>query len=264
MRGTPLLDIERLCASVRGRRNRWFADQTQTVLESVSLMVQTREVLGIIGQSGSGKSTLARCIVGLHEPDSGRIIFDSQQLFPRSSSRRRIHPEMQMVFQAGGASLDPHMNIRQILIEGIEARLHAGAPDPNCTLRTLLDAVGLSEELLERLPSQLSGGQRHRVAIARALAAQPRLLILDEPTSSLDILTQQQIIRLIKDIKDREHLSILLITHDLAVALHLCDRIAVLHQGRVIEQGEARVICSEPHHPITQRMVEDTLVLSGG
>jgi len=261
MNGTSLLAVESLCASVRASRNRWFSHRTRTVLENVSLTVRTGEVLGIIGQSGSGKSTLGRCIIGLHEPDSGRVMFDSQQLFPRLSTQRLIHPEIQMVFQAGGASLDPYMNIRDTLMEGIEARLHAGAPEPEQTLRTLLDAVGLSEELLGRLPSQLSGGQRQRVAIARALGAQPRLLILDEPTSALDILTQQQIIQLIKDIKNREHLSLLLITHDLTVAAHLCDRIAVLHQGKVIEQGNARAICSEPRHPVTQRMVDDTLAL---
>jgi ABC-type glutathione transport system ATPase component len=165
-----------------------------------------------------------------------------------------------MVFQASGASLDPRMSVRDCLREGIEARPHAGAPNIDEAMFELLEAMGLESDLLPLLPGQLSGGQRQRIAIARAFAAQPSLLILDEPTSALDLITQRQILSLLPQTRDRFHVSIILITHDLDTAVSVCDRIAVLHDGAIVEQAASRELASYQRHPFTRQLFADSLL----
>lgn len=218
--------------------------------------------MGLVGQSGSGKSTLARCVAGLQKPDGGSILFRSVNIFPHEENRKRFRAEIQMVFQASSASLDPMMTVKECLREGIEARPHAGAPDINEAMCELLDAVSLEKDLLTCYPDQLSGGQRQRIALARALAAQPTLLILDEPTSALDLLTQQQILSLLCWVRERFYLSIILITHDLGIALSVCDRIAVLHDGVIVEDATPRVLGSYQQHPVTRQLFSDSLLSS--
>ncbi len=258
----PLLLILNLQCSMVPSHRRGFLTRRAVVLSDVSLSLEEGKILGLVGPSGSGKSTLARCIVGLQRPDRGSILFKSVNIFPEENNRRRFRTEMQMVFQASSASLNPMMSVRDCLREGLEARPHAGAPDLEEAMVELLEAMGLESDLLPLLPGQLSGGQRQRIAIARALAAQPSLLILDEPTSALDLLTQRQILSLLLQIRDRFHLSLLLITHDLDTALRVCDRIAVLHGGVIVEHAASRELASSPKHPFTQQILADSFLSS--
>ncbi len=257
-----LLEIEHLhCSVLASPRSMLFAKRS-VVLSDISLSVGQGEVLGLVGKSGSGKSTLARCIAGLQKPDGGSIVFRSVNIFPHEKNRKRFSAEIQMVFQANSASLDPMMTVRECLIEGAEARLHAGAPNIEEVLCELLEATGLEKDLLTCFPGQLSGGQRQRIAIARALAAQPSLLILDEPTSALDLLTQRQVLSLLRRVRQQFRLSILLISHDIGIAMSACDRIAVLHDGVIVEDAAPHTLASYQQHPFTWQLFSDSLLSS--
>lgn len=259
---TALLLIDRVTCSVNLERFRTFRGSRKTVLNEVILEIKTGEVVGLLGESGSGKSTLARCIAGLQSPDGGRITFDSYNIFPLRTNLRRIRGDIQMVFQAVSSSLDPTMTIHDCLAEGVHARSPVPKNDAPGIIKNLLEKVDLSQDILIRRPDEISRGQRQRVCIARALAARPRLLILDEPTSALDVLTQQQILSLLKNLQREYNISMLFITHDLGVAMAVCDRIAVLHGGTIVEESTPLELLSSPTHPYTQRLVKDYLFLS--
>lgn len=247
MTTNSLLEVRGISSSVATSSQTSFVKKRRRVLDNVSFSLAKRTTLGILGASGSGKSTLARCIAGLQLPDGGEIIFDGVQLFPEHQNRKRIARQIQLLFQASGASLDPTMTVRECIEEGIESGGFTEAGK-------WLAAVGLSEELLERRPAQISGGQKQRVALARALAAQPRLLILDEPTSALDIVTQQSMLALLKELQAKHGFSILFITHDVHVALAFCDRVAVLHDGTIVEENSRDAIRLAPRHPFTRQL----------
>lgn len=252
-----LLDLQELTLMVSAPHPFSLRQVKKPVLRGVSLSVSSGEAVAVVGQSGGGKSTLARCIAGLQKPDAGRIIFDGLEIFPREKHRKRFPLDIQLIFQASAASLDPMMSIEEILLEGVTARQEARRTEARAILTHLLEMVGLEPVMLARLPSQLSGGERQRIAIARALAAEPRFLILDEPTSALDVVTQQQILLLLRRLRQARRLTMLFVTHDLAVALQLCDRIAVLHDGIIVEDAPARELISAPQHPFTRRLVHD-------
>lgn len=250
MTTNSLLDVRRVSSSVLRSTPLGLVRKRTRVLHSVSFSLEQGATLGILGASGSGKSTLARCIAGLQKPDSGEIFFDGVQLFPQHQNGKRVERSIQLVFQASGASLDPMMTLRECLEEGIGS---GGSDDA----ARWLTAVGLSEALLERLPSHISGGQRQRVAFARALAAHPRLLILDEPTSALDIITLHSMLTLLKTLQTQQGFSILFITHDVHVALAFCDRIAVLHDGAIVEEDSSEKLRRTPHHAFTRKLLTD-------
>ncbi len=255
-----LLQIEHLRCSVSATRERRFLPKRRNVLRDISITLKEGMILGLVGKSGSGKSTLARCIAGLQKPDDGVIRFKSVNLFPQARNRARFPTQIQLVFQACSAALDPMMTIRACLMEGIEAQPHAGSPDPDEILYEILEAMCLDKSVLNCLPAQLSGGQRQRVAIARALAAQPSLLILDEPTSALDVITQRQILHSLRHLQERLHLSILLITHDIGLAMNMCDEISVLDNGTIAETAEPRVLVSSPQHHFTRQLLRDSFL----
>lgn len=226
------------------------------VLDGVSISIGDGEFVGLLGGSGSGKTTLAYCIAGFRKADGGEIIYRGANIHPTTRNRDRFPLEIQMVFQTSSASLNPMLTVRECLEEAINARhqpekRNGAGPSPD----DLLMSVGLEAGLLTRTPTQLSGGQRQRIAIARALAGKPRLLILDEPTSALDIVTQQQILSLIRDLHAREHFAALLITHDIRVAAAMCNRIAVLHGGRIVEEGPSAELLATQRHPATKQLV---------
>lgn len=223
--------------------------------KEVTFNLRRGETLGIVGESGSGKTTVARCLVRLLQPDGGRIDLGGIDLAPLS--RRALRPyrkRIQMVFQDPYASLNPRRTIGDILAEGPithgESRSAAHA-----RAREILSLVGLDARSADRFPHEFSGGQRQRIGLARALTLDPEVLVADEPVSALDVSVQAQVLKLISDIRDRLGLSIVFITHDLRVAAQICDRIAVMKEGEVVEAGEVATVFADPQHSYTQELL---------
>ncbi|MCW2308882.1 ABC transporter ATP-binding protein [Rhodobium gokarnense] len=232
-----------------------FGSQRKVVaVDDIALSLKRGETLGIVGESGSGKSTLARLVIRLLEADKGSVTLDGEDFLALSGrqlrgQRRRI----QMVFQDPFASLNPRYKVRQIITEGMILQ-GASKAEADARLADLLDLVSLDPSAAERFPHQFSGGQRQRIGIARALALDPEVLIADEPVSALDVSVQDQVLKLLADIRDRLQLAMLFITHDLCVAAQICDRIAVMRHGRIVEHGPAADIIENPADPYTQSL----------
>jgi oligopeptide/dipeptide ABC transporter ATP-binding protein len=253
-----LLQTEELCKWFPVRRG--FLNRAVSYLravDGVSIGVRKGETLGLVGESGCGKTTLGRTIMRLTDPTSGSIIFDGVDL---SRARRgKVKPfrrQMQMVFQDPYASLDPRQSVRSALLEPM--KIHHTAPsgrEANAMAERLMERVGLSPDHLARFPHEFSGGQRQRIAIAIALAVEPSFLVLDEPTSSLDVSVQAQILTLMKDLQDEMGLTYLFISHNLAVIKQMCDRTAVMYLGRVVELAPTRRLFENPTHPYTRALM---------
>jgi oligopeptide transport system ATP-binding protein len=247
--GAALLEVEHLVKTYPGRSTR--------AVDDVSFTVRRGEVLGLVGESGSGKSTTARCVAGLLTPDSGTVRLDGQAVTgARRSALRTLRGRMQMVFQDPYSSLNPRMTVEDLVGEGL--LVHGLEPSPagrRTRVTELLELVGLSAEHLGRLPRSFSGGQRQRIAIARALAVSPELLICDEPVSSLDVSMQAQVLNLFRDLREQLHLSMLFITHDLGVVRYLCDRVAVMEHGQIVEIGDQDQVYGAPEHAYTKALL---------
>ncbi|MFD2239078.1 dipeptide ABC transporter ATP-binding protein [Aureimonas populi] len=218
-------------------------------VDDVSFSVKRGEIFGIVGESGSGKSTLAAAIAGLATPTSGRIAFDGRELAARRP--RAVRQAIQMIFQDPYSSLNARMRVGAAIQEPIA---FFGTGDASGA-RTLIEAVGLPPESARRFPHAFSGGQRQRISIARALASRPELLICDEPTSALDVSVQARVLNLLKDLRDRTGLTILFISHDLAVVRQMCDRIAVMKAGRIVELEACETLFDQPRDPYTRELL---------
>ncbi|MCS6785271.1 MAG: ABC transporter ATP-binding protein [Candidatus Caldarchaeum sp.] len=232
-----------------------FSKQARRIyaVDGVSLKVGHDEVLGIVGESGSGKSTLAKTVARIYEPDEGKIIFMGEDITHISHKKLlEYRKKIQMVFQNPYSSLNPRRKVKDII--GDVMRLHGLEND--YSVNDALRAVGLDADYGNRYPHQLSGGERQRVAIARALALRPSLIIADEITSSLDASTQMQILNLLRKIRREHSMSMMFISHDLAVVNSVSDNIAVMYGGKVVEQGSAYDIISKPLHPYSQALIE--------
>ncbi len=225
-------------------------------LRGVSFDIASGETLGLVGESGSGKTTAGRIVARLVEPDAGRVLLDGVDWLGLSGRElRRRRRDVQIVFQDPVTSLNPRMRAGDQIAEPLRIQdLVPGAGIAD-RVRKLLDDVGLAPEISSRFPSELSGGQRQRVAIARALATRPRLVICDEPVSALDVSIAAQIVNLLLDLREREGLSYLFISHDLAVVARVADRIAVLYLGRIVEEGALEGVTRRPQHPYTAALV---------
>ena len=218
----------------------------------VDLEIRRGETLGIVGESGSGKSTVARCIARLIDPTEGRVLIDGIDIAKMSAGRLRPYRRrVQIVFQDPYRSLNPRRSVGDSIIEG-PMNYGMGASEADARARDLMRLVRLDPESLDRFPHQFSGGQRQRICIARALAMGPDLLIADEAVSALDVSVQAQVLDLLDDIRDRLHLAMLFITHDLRVAAQVCDTVAVMHKGRVVEYGDAERVFGNPSHDYTK------------
>ena len=230
--------------------------RTLVAVDDVDLTLRQGETLGLVGESGSGKTTLGRCILRLVEPTAGTVLFDGTDLSRLPGSKLRpMYRHMQMVFQDPGSSLNPRMSVRSIVHEPLKLHLGLNRHERELRARELMGLVGLPPGHLDRFPHQLSGGQRQRVGIARAIATNPKLLILDEPTSSLDVSVRGQILELLRDLQARLGLSYLFITHDLSVIRHICRRVAVMYLGKVVELGPTERVFHEPAHPYTRALL---------
>jgi len=222
----------------------------------VNLHVRRGETLGVVGESGSGKSTVARCIARLIEPSDGAILIEGADVAKLSSGALRPHRKrVQIVFQDPYRSLNPRRTVGAAIVEG---PVNFGMA-PNVArdrARELMGLVGLDPDALERFPHQFSGGQRQRICIARALAMDPEILVADEPVSALDVSVQAQVLELIDDVRKRFNLAVLFITHDLRVAAQVCDRIAVMHRGEVVEEGTTAAVFAAPKHDYTRALFD--------
>jgi peptide/nickel transport system ATP-binding protein len=253
--GGPVLSVR--CLTKTYRPSGLFARRRVVhAVKDVSFELRRGETLGIVGESGSGKSTVARCLVRLLDADRGSIVVDGLDMaaLPRAQLRREAR-RAQMVFQDPFASLNPRRTAGDLVAQG--PMLH-GTPRAEAMTRAadLFRLVGLDPAALERLPHEFSGGQRQRIGLARALAMRPTVLVADEPVSALDVSVQAQVLRLLRELREQLSLSIVFITHDLRVAAELCDRIAVMHQGEIVEHGPTAEIFAAPRHDYTRTLMD--------
>jgi oligopeptide/dipeptide ABC transporter ATP-binding protein len=225
-------------------------------VDRVSFQISPGETLGLVGESGSGKTTTARLVLRFEEPDSGRIWLEGEDWLALSGEALRLRRRaLQIVFQDPQTSLNPRMTAGDQVAEPLRVQRLAGRAEAADRVAALLAEVGLGPSVAARFPAELSGGQRQRVAIARALATRPRLVVCDEPVSSLDVSIAAQIVNLLLDLREREGLAYLFISHDLALVRRVADRILVMYRGRVVESGSAARVLSAPLHPYTAALV---------
>lgn len=219
-------------------------------VDGVSLSLPAQQTMGLVGESGCGKSTLARLMVGLLVPDGGEIFYEGEKISPPFF--QKLRQNVQIVFQDSANAFDPRFTVKRILEEPLKINRLTLTFD----LKEVLHSVGLSEEILHRYPRQLSGGQRQRVGIARGLVVRPKVLILDEPVSALDVSIQGQIINLLIELQEKYQLSYLIISHDLKVVRKLCDWIAVMYLGKIVEFAPRQKIFNESYHPYTKSLLQ--------
>jgi peptide/nickel transport system ATP-binding protein len=254
---TPLLQIERVSKTYPARRTSLFGrGGRHLALDEVSLSIGSGEIVGLIGESGSGKTTLGQCVTRLLDVDGGRILLDGRPIQDlRGRALKALRSQVQMIFQDPFASLNPRHRVGRIVTEN--AILSGVAPaEAQRRMQEVVQIVGLDANVVHRYPHEFSGGQRQRIGIARALVLQPRLIVADEAVSALDVSVQQQVLTLLRSVRERLGLSMLFITHDLRVASQICDRIAVMHRGRIVEVGTVQAIAHNPQHEYTRRLFD--------
>jgi peptide/nickel transport system ATP-binding protein len=252
LRKEPLLAINDLVVEFRiGRRTKINA------VSGVSLDIGIGETLGLVGESGCGKSTIARSIVGLQKPTAGQVLYKGENLSSKTGRQlRNIRPQIQMIFQDAGASLNPGRKIGKSIEEPLRVNGRADRHERYQSSYKMMQAVGLDpDQMYARYPFEFSGGQCQRVSIARALILKPRLLICDEPVSALDVSVQAQILNLLEKVKLRFNLTMLFISHDLAVVKNISDRIAVMYLGKICEITEASELYQSPRHPYSKLLL---------
>jgi oligopeptide transport system ATP-binding protein len=256
--GDPLLEVTDLVKHFPIRRGLLIAPDADRVkaVDGVSLRVGHGETLGLVGESGSGKSTLCRAILQLIEPTSGSVVFEGREI--AGLGRRRMRPlrsQMQMIFQDPFASLNPRKRAGQIVGDPLRMLGGASGGELRGQVQELLERVGLAAEHYDRYPHEFSGGQRQRIGIARALAPRPKLIVADEPVSALDVSIQAQIVNLLQDLQDEFGFSYVFVAHDIGIVRHVSDRIAVMHGGRIVEEGSADRVCDSPRDPYTKTLL---------
>lgn len=253
----PLLQVDNLVREYALPREKLFGPQpTVKALNGVSLTVHAGRSMGIVGESGSGKSTLARLVMALDKPTSGSVKLLGRDLHSLAARElREARRDFQMVFQDPYGSLDPRQTVERIVTEPLAAQGGATRAEQRRRAGQALDSVGLRQGDLDKYPHEFSGGQRQRIAIARALVTRPRLIVADEPVSALDVSVQAQVLNLMNDLQAEFGVTYLLISHDLAVVHHLCEEVAVIWQGRIVEQGPPERLFRAPEHEYTRTLL---------
>jgi len=225
-------------------------------LDGTSFTLREGETLGVVGESGCGKSTLGKTIIRLHDPTEGEIILNGKNMESMKKNELRLHrKDIQMIFQDPFASLDPRMTVGKILREPLDVHQVGDPKERDQMVKDLLKSVGLKEMHLNRYPHEFSGGQRQRISVARSIALKPKLIIADEPVSALDVSIQAQVLNLLKDIQKKLNLTLIFISHDLSVVEHMCDRIAVMYLGKIVEICDREELFKNPKHPYTQALI---------
>ena len=252
-----LLQAKHLVKTYSQRSGKFgFATTQVRALDDVSIELKAGKTLAVVGESGSGKSTLARCLLQLQALDSGEVLFAGQDLAKLDGAAlRQVRKNLQMVFQDPFASLNPRMRVGEIVAEGLLIHGLGNATEQQAKVIAMLKRVGLSESDMQKYPHEFSGGQRQRIGIARALVLSPKVVVCDEPVSALDVSIQAQILLLLKELQAEMALSYLFISHDLRVVRHIADDIVVMHQGKVVEQGQVESVYQRPQHPYTQNLL---------
>lgn len=251
-----LLEAQGLVQQYDTARTLFGRASSVRAVDGIDLQVREGEILGIVGESGSGKSTLGRMLLGLERPYEGKVLWKGQPLpEPRTAAWRQLRAQMQLIFQDPLAALDRRMTIARQIGEPLAIHDLATREEANERVAELMARVGLRPDQAERYPHELSGGQRQRVVIARALASNPRFIVCDEPVSALDVSIQAQVVNLLRDLQEQANLTMVFISHDLKVVRNICDRVAVMYLGRIVEEGSSDEIFADPRHPYTKALV---------
>ena len=251
-----LLEVKNLKVDYLLRGAWWSKRKYLHAVDDVSFTVDRGETVGLVGESGCGKSSIAKALVRLENPSGGTVKIDNVDIAGLSGKAlRKARKDFQMVFQDPYGSLNPRLSIQSALDEVLKLHTNLDKEARGMRMRELMTMVGLNPDTLSRYPHQFSGGQRQRIGIARALAAEPKLLIADEPVSALDVSVQAAIINLLRDLQKSTGIALLFIAHDLAVVEHISDRILVMYLGRVVESAPASELCSKPFHPYTAALL---------
>ena len=253
----PLLSVEKLTRTYRSGGG-WLgrAELVTHAVAGVSFAVAPGETLGLVGESGSGKSTVGRLVLQLEKPDSGRVVFDGTDL--TALPARALKPfrkDVQVVFQDPYAALNPRMRVGEFVAEPLVVHGAGGRTEREARVADLFRTVGLNPDFMTRFPHEFSGGQRQRIGIARAIALNPRFLVADEPITALDVSIQAQIINLFQDLQQQMGLTLLFIAHDLSMVRYLCQRVAVMLRGKIVEMGPTEAVFENPLHPYTRALM---------
>ena len=255
MENEAILQVNKLKKHYPVARKGLFGRQDIAVkaVDSIDLTLYPGETFGLVGESGCGKSTLGRCILRLEEPSSGEVFFRGENILTLNPKRlRQVRQDIQIIFQDPYSSQNPRHTVRGIVSEPLNIHGVLSSSDREKRIQHLMKEVGMLPEHLDRYPHEFSGGQRQRISIARALALNPKLIIADEPVSALDVSIQAQILNLLISLQKEYHLTYLIISHDLSVIHHLCDRVAVMYLGNIVETASRDELYSNPSHPYTE------------
>jgi peptide/nickel transport system ATP-binding protein len=257
----PLIEARDLVRTYEVRQGMFGKATPVRAVDGIDLTVMPGETLGIVGESGSGKSTLGRMLLGIDPPQEGQTFFDGQQMPKLGTPEwRALRAKMQLVYQDPLAALDRRLTIEEQIGEPLA--IHKLVPKDHRATRVaeLMSAVGLRPDQADRYPHELSGGQRQRVVIARALASRPKLLVCDEPVSALDVSIQAQVVNMLRDLQEKNHIAMVFISHDLKVVRNIADRVAVMYLGRIVEEASSDIIFANPLHPYTKALVSSVPV----